>query len=237
MTSYSADELTAAVVAICPDIAAQLAAQPVSPPTEADLWRELCCCILSSQVPYGTAVAYASSIVADVLFAADFKPATHLQLHSRLRRTLKKPLDLGDRIGRYRFPDTKALQIGEAWRLVTKSFGSLQELLGTFDCAVSARLWLAENVSGLGPKQASMFLRNIGFSYDLAILDRHVLAYMAATEIWQDDSSVATLRNYSRAEQRLSGHAVKLGQSLGHLDWAIWIVMRVARPSRGVSLA
>jgi N-glycosylase/DNA lyase len=37
------------------------------------------------------------------------------------------------------------------------------------------RSWLVENIKGLGMKEASHFLRNIGFGNDLAIIDRHIL--------------------------------------------------------------
>jgi len=74
-----------------------------------------------------------------------------------------------------------------------------------------------------------MFLRNVGVSYDLAILDRHVLNYMAALGIYSGTGgSIASLAQYRRLEAVLRAHADHLACPVGLLDWAIWIVMRVA---------
>jgi N-glycosylase/DNA lyase len=74
-----------------------------------------------------------------------------------------------------------------------------------------------------------MFLRNIGASYDLAIIDRHVIAYMGAIGLAPDvRACIGNLSGYGRHETLLQKHANGLGYPVGLLDWAIWIVMRVA---------
>lgn len=74
-----------------------------------------------------------------------------------------------------------------------------------------------------------MFLRNCGVTYDLAILDRHVLNYMSAQGIYSGaQASISGLSQYGRHEQRLRDHAREMDCPVGLLDWAIWIVMRVA---------
>ncbi len=81
-----------------------------------------------------------------------------------------------------------------------------------------------------------MFLRNTGFSYDLAVLDRHVLGYMAALGIGKETGRfISGLPQYRRQEAFLKSYADRLGSPVGLLDWAIWIVMRVAQSpnSRG----
>ena len=42
---------------------------------------------------------------------------------------------------------------------------------------VEAREWLVRNIKGIGYKEASHFLRNVGYK-DVAILDRHILNLM-----------------------------------------------------------
>ena len=74
-----------------------------------------------------------------------------------------------------------------------------------------------------------MFLRNAGISYDLAVLDRHVLNYMAAIGLYTGaERAISTLSHYRTQEDKLISHANRLGFAVGLLDWAIWIVMRVA---------
>jgi N-glycosylase/DNA lyase len=74
-----------------------------------------------------------------------------------------------------------------------------------------------------------MFLRNANGSYDLAILDRHVLRYMEAMNLGsKTNSNVTSISQYERVEMQLRKHADSLGYPVGLLDWAIWIVMRSA---------
>ena len=84
-------------------------------------------------------------------------------------------------------------------------------------------------VCGFGPKQASMFLRNIGCTYDLAILDRHVLRYMVMQGLispLRTDS--ISLTQYESIEFAMENYAILLGYSIGYVDLAIWIAMRAA---------
>ena len=82
----------------------------------------------------------------------------------------------------------------------------------------------------IGPKQASLFLRNVGFAEDLAILDVHVLRYLC----WMDGASpahqpkVSSLRQYERHERRISRHAREASVTVGDLDLAVWVTSRVA---------
>jgi N-glycosylase/DNA lyase len=74
-----------------------------------------------------------------------------------------------------------------------------------------------------------MFLRNSGISYDLAVLDRHVLNYMSVIGLYQGaERAISKLSQYHTQEDKLISYANRLGFAVGLLDWAIWIVMRVA---------
>ena len=75
-----------------------------------------------------------------------------------------------------------------------------------------------------------MFLRNIGKSYDLAILDTHVIRFMDLHGMLPDkDRHLGSMRTYERVELTFSGYARDLGYPVGYLDWAIWATMRAAR--------
>ena len=144
---------------------------------------------------------------------------------------------LDGRLIRYRFPNTKSSQIARTWATIRERSQTLVGLLTEFEGDVTAlREWMVNHAPGLGPKQASMFLRNAGLTLDLAVLDRHVLHYMEIVELLEKgDCRASTLRAYQAAESVLQHHADGLGYRVGLLDWAIWIVMRVAK-SRGVAL-
>ena len=59
---------------------------------------------------------------------------------------------------------------------------SLRSLLGEINDGYQAREWLVHNVKGIGYKEAGHFSRNIGFTQDLAILDRHILKNLKKLE-------------------------------------------------------
>jgi len=229
MKAFSAGRITDAVCAICPDIEERIA-NGAAERNERSLWWELSVCVLSSQVPYELACEAASAIdAAGHLFEPDCLP----DLSDRLSEILRQPLTATGRS--YRFPGARARQLAATKDRVTKKFGTLNAALTKLDTPVAARNWLIDFAPGLGPKQASMFLRNSGFSYDLAILDRHVLNYMEITGLRAENSKpIATMREYRLGEESMRGHAHQLGFPVGILDWAIWIVMRVARTGEGV---
>ena len=83
---------------------------------------------------------------------------------------------------------------------------------------------------GIGPKQASLFLRNIGYAKDLAILDTHILRYMSLVGLLPNlIQSVSTLRKYETVEGLLCSYSEKFQVSLAYIDIAIWVVMRTCR--------
>jgi len=220
-----------AVAAIYPDIANRVALADVVS-TEKRLWWELSCCILSSQVPFELAAAAADAVQASGLLLGPVP--SDAALRSGITGVLQEKLDVNGRERKYRFPAAKGRQLAACRLAVDRTASSLTALLGALVNPVDARLWLVDHAPGIGPKQASMFLRNIGVTYDLAVLDRHVVEYMALVGI--DDgfvTKITTLAGYGKSEERLRAYANTQGFSVGLLDWAIWIVMRSARSLSG----
>ena len=226
MNTYEPKRLSRAVAAICPDILARVA-HPAPPMDERRLWWELSSCILSSQVPYTLAVAATDAINAKCLLIDNHNDAESLA--SRIAEVLSKPLSVVGRLRSYRFPVARARHLAATHAAVIGEARSLRELIERFRNVEEARTWFVTNAPGIGPKQASMFLRNAGLSYNLAILDRHVLNYMSAIGLYSGKKqSIATLSQYQRHETTLRDHADDMNCPVGLLDWAIWIVMRVA---------
>jgi N-glycosylase/DNA lyase len=78
-----------------------------------------------------------------------------------------------------------------------------------------------------------MFLRNVGASFDLAILDVHVLRFLHLMEVLSEQPvKVSVLAGYERVEAVVRHYAESMGRAVGYLDWAIWITMRAAREVR-----
>jgi N-glycosylase/DNA lyase len=84
-----------------------------------------------------------------------------------------------------------------------------------------ARDYLAQNVTGLGLKEASHFLRNIGF-FDLAILDRHILALLNEHGHISNVPKSLSKKEYFRIEKIFQKIAGQLKMSCAELDLYMW---------------
>ncbi|OIO26967.1 hypothetical protein AUJ14_00680 [Candidatus Micrarchaeota archaeon CG1_02_55_22] len=115
----------------------------------------------------------------------------------------------------YRFPRVRAKYLFEA----RKHKANLEELKAMGDSA-TRREWLAANVKGIGMKEASHFLRNVGY-YDVAVIDRHILNVLAEHGILKKPKTL-TPKKYLEIEDVLLELAEATGTSLGELDFYLW---------------
>jgi len=116
-----------------------------------------------------------------------------------------------------RFHNTKARRIVEARR----RFPAIERHLGLLDDAEVQRQWLVTNVSGMGWKEASHFLRNIG-RRNLAILDRHILKNLARHRVLTTPAGSLTQRRYTAIEQEFRRFGSTLGIPIDELDLLFW---------------
>ncbi len=84
------------------------------------------------------------------------------------------------------------------------------------------REWLVKNVKGLGYKEASHFLRNIGLGEDLAILDRHILKGLQALNIIYEVPAALSRKRYLCIERKMLKFASKSGIDMRHIDFLLW---------------
>ncbi len=94
--------------------------------------------------------------------------------------------------------------------------------LAGFSSPVAAREWLVENVKGLGYKEASHFLRNIGLGEDLAILDRHILKNLVLLGVIEEVPSSLSKRIYLDIEKEMTAFSRQVEIPMGHLDLLLW---------------
>ena len=85
----------------------------------------------------------------------------------------------------------------------------------------SAREWLVKNIKGIGYKEASHFLRNVGY-FNLAILDRHVLNLMIEEKMIKEKPKTLTKKKYLEIEVILEKFSKKLKMSQAELDLYMW---------------
>ena len=87
--------------------------------------------------------------------------------------------------------------------------------------AARLRDWLVLNVKGLGWKEASHFLRNIGCR-NLAILDRHILRNLQRHRVIRSLPKTLTKKQYHTIEQKFARFAETVGISMDELDLLFW---------------
>jgi N-glycosylase/DNA lyase len=83
------------------------------------------------------------------------------------------------------------------------------------------RLWLAGNLKGLGMKESSHFLRNIGYS-GLAILDRHILKHLAICGVFGEIPKPVNIKSYLNIESAYKDFALWAQIPLDELDLLFW---------------
>lgn len=196
---------------------------------EAGLRYELLACVLSSRVLAESAARAlerlcVAGLLGDRRWGADDNNFEN-EVFAELKRT---EIEKGWPRGGYRFPRMRARQISELRTILRTK--NLRERLDAEFCPRRIRACLVRDLPGVGPKQASMFLRNIGVSYDLAILDVHLIEYFVSISLFPASGvNIAGLQSYEAVEAVVLKYAAALGRCAGLMDWAVWITMRAAR--------
>ncbi|HEX8720046.1 MAG TPA: hypothetical protein VF736_05345 [Pyrinomonadaceae bacterium] len=126
--------------------------------------------------------------------------------------------------GRHRYPNSRS-----GYVVVTREFlrgdcgMRLRGRLEGFADPVERRDWLARSrgIKGLGYKESSHFLRNVGLR-GYAILDKHILRCMAEAGVIASPQPPATRARYLATESRLRDFARDLGVDFDELDLVLW---------------
>jgi N-glycosylase/DNA lyase len=81
---------------------------------------------------------------------------------------------------------------------------------------------LAQEVKGLGMKEASHFLRNIGIGGELAILDRHILRNLVLYGVIDEIPRSLPKKVYLEIELRMRLFSDEIGIPMDELDLVLW---------------
>ncbi len=119
-----------------------------------------------------------------------------------------------------RFKNNKAKYLIEARRLASNP--DLKDRINSFKNPVEAREWLVKNVKGMAYKEASHFLRNIGYGQDIAILDRHILKNLKLLGVIKEVPRSITPKTYLEIEQKMKVFAKQVKIPMDHLDITFW---------------
>ncbi len=165
-------------------------------------FSEMCFCILTANSKAKTAIA-----IQKELGHEGFRHKSWKELAECIRRN------------KHRFHNNKAKFIVEARKYT--DIKNIIKKIESEEGQVGARAWLVKNIKGLGCKESSHFLRNVGY-FDLAILDRHILNLMKESSMIKERPKSLTKSNYLEIEDKFRKLADKLKMPLAELDLYMW---------------
>ena len=126
--------------------------------------------------------------------------------------------------GAHRFPNARPEYIVITRNYLQRSFSMrLRERLESFRDASERRDWLAQDprIKGLGYKEASHFLRNVGFK-GYGILDKHVVRCLAEMGVIKSAKPPTSRKNYMETEGRMREFADRVRIDFDELDLVLW---------------
>ncbi len=124
--------------------------------------------------------------------------------------------------GIVRFHNNKALYLAEARKSFIKG-GNCN--LRDYICAVpatDARERLVSNIKGIGYKEASHFMRNIGLGSGLAILDTHILKNLKFFNVIRKIPTSAEKKLYLDIERKMKEFSRRTRIPMDALDILFW---------------
>ncbi|HOK41508.1 MAG TPA: N-glycosylase/DNA lyase [bacterium] len=131
-------------------------------------------------------------------------------------------LDILKRLEKIRFKNNKAKYIILARKFLIDEKNIYKIINYQFDKINELREWLIKNIKGLGYKEASHFLRNIGLGDNFAILDRHILRNLVIFKLIENIPKTLTKNKYLEIEEKMKKFAKKINIPLAHLDMVFW---------------
>ena len=123
-----------------------------------------------------------------------------------------------------RFKNTKAQNLVKLREEMKNDKGEFitKQLFASMKDSFERREWIVKNVKGMGWKEASHFLRNVGFGDDLAILDRHILRNMQRLNIIEEIPKTITPKAYLEMELRLRNYVKTIDIPMDEMDLLLW---------------
>ncbi len=172
---------------------------------EEEIFEELAFCILTPQSKAKTC----------------WEAIQRLKKESLLLRGTVKEVKEG--IKDIRFKNKKADYLVKARNFFSRNGNvCIKSSINQFKDTPECREWLVKNITGLGYKEASHFLRNIGFGEKIAILDRHIMRNLKELNIIREIPKSLNESKYLNFEKNMLAFSRKINIPLSHLDLILW---------------
>ncbi len=171
-----------------------------------DIFSELCFCILTPQ----SKAFYCDKAIEELRKAGLLFKGNIREIKTKLK-------------GLVRFHNNKASYLVAARRFFKngKKAIDVKSRLDKND-TFKMRDWLVKNIKGLGYKEASHFLRNIGLGKDMAVLDRHILKNLKKYRVINKISPSLSKKDYINIESKMKNFAQRINIPIEELDLLFW---------------
>jgi N-glycosylase/DNA lyase len=167
---------------------------------EKAVFRELCFCLLTP----GTSALKAEWTIRELAESGLLFCGGEKEISLALRK-------------RIRFHNQKARNIVKARKMISR----IKKMLKGSDNR-KMREWLVDNVRGLGWKEASHFLRNVGHGNGLAIIDRHILKNLMDFGFIDKIPENLTKKQYFQLEEKIKEFSSSASIPMEELDLLLW---------------
>jgi len=164
------------------------------------IFKELCFCVMTANCGAEKCIEVHEGV------GDGFLSFSETQLSERFK-------ELG-----YRFPNLRAKYIAEDQNYISM----LEDKLNQYGNEQELRDWISKTMKGIGYKEASHFLRNIGYK-NYAIVDFHIIDLLVKYELYQRPKTL-TKKKYLEVENLLKDIASKLNLTLAELDLYLWFL-------------
>ena len=165
-----------------------------------EIFKELCFCFMTANFSAAGGIRIQNALSDDFLILSESDLASRLA-------------ELG-----HRFPNARAEYIV----LARPHANTIKETLESIGDENAMREWIVENIKGIGMKEASHFLRNIGYK-NLAIIDFHIVDFLAKHGLIEKPKSKSlTPKRYVEIENILREISERAELNLGELDLYLW---------------
>jgi len=161
------------------------------------IFQELCFCIMTANCPADRCIEIHEAI------GEKFLTLSEIEISEKFK-------ELG-----YRFPNVRANYISESREYIKELDEALENLEGE-----ELRKWVVKNIKGLGYKEGSHFLRNIGFK-EYAIVDFHIVDLLERHGLVERPKTM-TKKNYLTIEKTLKELGEELELNMAKLDLYLW---------------
>jgi N-glycosylase/DNA lyase len=197
--------------------------------TEQAIWYEFCLCILSSNVPFELAQSSLKHLALIGMLESEWIQTdsnSETLIASQLFMPIYLPRKKNGELRKYRFPNVRASHLVECAKRIYRGKIGLKNLLRSFDSDELLRDYIVEMFPGMGLKESSHFIRNIGYSSNLAIIDVHLVSFLKELKLLPNDNISITPKNYFYLEKIIRQISKDLKLNLAILDNAIWHYIR-----------